>query len=290
MTNKENTALTALARQGFRFKKELGQNFIFNAFVLEQMADAAGIEPGDTVIEAGAGAGSLTAVLAERGAKVMAIELDKALIPYLRDRFRDEPCVEIIQGDVMKLDLDALAATGSGAPGGAAAAYKICANLPYNISSAFVTMVFRRLRGAEGGAVMLQKEVAGKVTAQPGQDDYGLLALAAAWYGEAKQVMVLEPAYFTPPPPVDSAVVAFRRRRLELGAEENALWLVIRGLFNQRRKNLLNGLKSLGAFTPANGRSWAEVLESAGIDHRRRPEALSLEEFAAIAAAAGYVA
>lgn len=278
MHSQKDPALAALNRQGFRFKRELGQNFLFNAFVLEQVAEAAEAGPGDTVIEAGAGAGSLTAVLAERGANVKAVELDRTLIPFLQNRFGGESRVEIIHGDVMKMDLDSLVS----------APYKICANLPFNISTAFVTMVFRRLRRAEGGAIMLQKEVAEKITARPGQENYGLLALAAAWYGETSQSMVLEPAYFTPPPPVDSAVIAFRRRSPVLGAEENALWLVIRSLFNQRRKNLLNGLKSLGAFIPSNGLSWAEALEDAGVDHRRRPETLSLEEFAAIVEAAGY--
>lgn len=278
-SNKDNPILTALARQGFHFKKELGQNFLFNPFILEQIAGCADIGEGDVVIEAGAGAGSLTSSLAARGAKVIAVELDRALIPFLEERFQNEPRVEIIRGDVMKLDLDALAAHRP---------YRICANLPYHISTAFISMVFRQLKNLEAGAVMLQKEVAEKVTALPGGEAYGPLALAAAWFGSAEKVMTLEPVYFTPPPPVDSAVIAFRRQRQAIGAEEKVLWLVIRGLFNQRRKNLLNGLKSLKPFVPRDGKTWPEALEEAGIDHRRRPETLSLWEFAAIVNAAGY--
>lgn len=277
MPEKDDPALAELARRGFRLKKELGQSFLFNKLILEQITEAAGIKRGDTVIEAGAGAGSLTAVLAQRQAKVIAVELDRDLIPFLKERFSKETGVEIIRGDILKLDLDALAPS-----------YKICANLPYHISTAFVTMAFRRLKGLEGGAFLLQKEVADKITAQPGQDNYGLLALAAAWYGEAERIMILEPAYFTPPPQVDSALIAFRRKAPVSAVKEDALWLAIRGVFNQRRKNLLNGLKALGTFTPSDGRDWAEVLEEAGVDRRRRPETLSLAEFTAIIAAAGY--
>jgi 16S rRNA (adenine1518-N6/adenine1519-N6)-dimethyltransferase len=285
-----HAVLAELTSRGFRFKKNLGQNFLFNTFVLEQIVDAAGISPGDAVVEAGAGAGSLTAVLVDRGAKVIAVELDRSLTPYLNERFQDEPGVEIIQGDIMKLDTDALIserADGEAVLPGEAP-YKICANLPYNITTAFMTKAFRQTKGLQAGAVLVQKEVADKVTALPGGDSYGLLALAAAWYGEAEQVMVLPPAYFTPSPPVDSAVVAFRRRYAESNADEKALWLVIRGLFTKRRKNLLNGLKSLGAFSPVNGADWAEALQAAGVDRHRRPETLSLAEFAAIVCAAGY--
>lgn len=282
--SKDHPALADLKRQGFRFKKELGQNFLFNSFILEEIADGAGVTTGDLVIEVGAGAGTLTAELAARGARVKSIELDRSLVPYLRQRFKEEPAVEIIQGDAMKLDLEALALQ-DGRP-----IYKIAANLPYHISTPFITMAFRQLKGLEGGAIMLQKEVADKVLASPGEEGYGLLALAAAWYGEVKLLMELEPDYFTPPPPVNSAVITFRRRPPDFGAavEEKALWLVIRGLFNQRRKSLLNGLKSLGAFLPAGGKGWQEVLEEAGIDSRRRPETLALEEFAAIVTIAGY--
>ena len=276
MANPSDPVLTALIRQGFRFKKELGQNFLFHPFILEQIAGCADICAGDVVIEAGAGAGSLTAVLAAIGARVIAVELDRALIPFLRKRFEQNPGVTILQGDIMKMDPDRLAE---------GEAYKICANLPYHISTAFLSGIFRHTEGLAAGAVLLQKEVADKVTALPGDDNYGLLALAAAWFGDTKQVMRLGPEYFTPPPPVDSAVVAFQRKPNKPDVEEEVLWRVIRGLFNQRRKNLLNGLKSLKPMAPQGGESWTEVLGKAGLDYRRRPETLSLEEFVLIARA-----
>ena len=281
MSNKirvaDDTALKLLTGRGFRFKKNLGQNFLFHPLLLEQIADAAGIAAGDTVVEAGAGAGSLTAVLADRGAKVIAIELDRALIPFLQERFKACPDVEIIQGDVMKLDPDAYAPS-----------YKMCANIPYNISTSFVDRAFRQLRGLESGAILLQRETADKVVALPGQEGYGLPALAAAWYGEVKRDISIPPEFFIPRPRVDSALITFRRRSQDAGVDARVLWLVVRGLFNQRRKNLHNGFKSLGALTPANGISWAEALEAAAVDSRRRPETLSLAEFTAILKAAGY--
>ena len=280
---KTDPTLAALKRRGFRYKKELGQHFLLNRFALEQIADSAGIAAGDVVVEAGAGAGSLTEVLAATGAVVVAVELDRSLIPFLRERFRDEPRVRIIHGDIMKLDPDALAAEA-----GASAPYKICANLPYHISSPFVNRAFRELKGLDAGAILLQKEVADKLTALPGEENYGIPALTALWFGQVRQVATLGPAYFYPPPQVDSAVVAFRRKPGAPGVEEKALWTVIRGLFNQRRKNLQNGFKSLGTFVPRTGESWASALEQAGVDFRRRPETLSLDEFAAILRAAGF--
>ena len=285
--------MTGLDRQGFRYKKEMGQHFLNNALLLEQIARYADIQAGDVVIEAGAGAGSLTSVLAASGAKVLAVELDKTLIPFLHLNFMDHTNVEIIQGDVMKMDLDALAAGVSGTEresyaSGNGPSYKICANLPYNISSAFITMAFRKLRGLTSGVLLLQKEVADKLTALPGEEAYGLLAIHAAWFGEVRQVMRIEPDYFTPAPSVDSALVTFRKLTRMADFDEKVLWLMIRGLFNQRRKNLLNGLKTLAPLAPRWGLGWAEVLEKTGVDYHRRPETLSLTEFIALVKAAGY--
>ena len=279
MANNDKQVLATLARQGFRFKKELGQHFLFNTFLLEQIADCAALGPGDVVVEAGAGAGSLTAALAATGAKVVAVELDRALIPYLEQRFQGEAGVDIVRGDVLHMDIDGLVPDR---------AYKLCANLPYNITTAFVTQVFRRLQGVESGAILLQKESADKITAQPGQEGYGLLALSAAWFGEVEQVMAIGPDYFHPKPSVDSALITFRRRPQAYGADEEALWQIIRSVFNHRRKNILNCLKPMSSPTPVPGKTWADILEETGVDAQRRPETLSLAEYAAITIAAGY--
>ena len=275
----ENPILKELKSRGFRFKKQLGQNFLFHPFVLSQIVEAAEVGPEDTVIEIGAGAGTLTEALAQKGAQVVAIELDKALLPLLFKRFADNPRVTIVEGNALRMDL-----------GQWAESYKVVANLPYHISTPMLTRLFRELRGVSGGAVMVQKEVAEKVTAKAGRAGYGMLALAAFAYGHVEQVMTLSPEYFVPPPPVDSAVLAFRRQPPTLPAEEGPLWQVIRGVLNQRRKSLTNGLKSLNAPVPKEGKTWVDVLAEAGIDGSRRGETLTLEEFAAITAAAGYFA
>ena len=291
-----NPVLASLYQQGFRFQTNMGQHFLFNSFLLQQIVHRAGIEAGDVVIEAGAGAGSLSEVLANMGTQLIAIELDRALIPFLQNRFRDNPAVDIVHGDVMKLDLDRLAeekegkGDNSGNSGECSRWYKLCANLPYNISTPFITLCFRQWKGLASGAVLLQKEVADKVTAKPGEDGYGMLSLAANWYGKVEQAMDIDPNYFIPRPPVDSALVTFTHIPHDFAVDEKALWLVIRALFNQRRKNVQNGLKSLSPMQPRGDRSWATVLELSGIDAQRRPETLSLMDFVSIVTTAGYTA
>jgi len=286
--DKADHVLSQLARRKFRFKKELGQNFLFNDFALRQIVDSAGIKPGDFVVEVGAGAGSLTRAIADKRAKVVAVELDRTLIPFLNELFRDEPDVRVARGDIMKMDIDTLIASVFDIDKDAdqPVPYKICANLPYNISTAFVTRAFRELRRMEAGAVLVQKEVADKITARPGQESYGPLSLAASWYGEVRQAFDLGPEYFTPAPPVFSTLVTFKRERERFtGVNERILWTIIRSLFNKRRKTALSGLRSIKDISPREGASWADVLDSAGIDRARRPETISLDEFALIAAA-----
>jgi 16S rRNA (adenine1518-N6/adenine1519-N6)-dimethyltransferase len=280
---KDQTALDLLKARKFKFKRQMGQNFIFNRWILNQIADYADIRSGESVVEVGAGAGTLTEVLAERGAKVLAVELDRSLMPVLQTRLKEFGNVQLLQGDVMAMDLDqATRQMGLEWP------YKIVSNLPYQISTPFLTMVFRQLKGVSEGVIMVQKEVALKVIAQPGTENYGMLSLGAAWFGQAEIVCELEPEYFTPAPPVDSAVLKIKRIPNKLGVEERALWTLIRGVMNQRRKNLLNGLKSLGGFVPRTGTTWSEVLEQAGISGQVRGETLSLDQFAAIVRMAGF--
>ncbi|MDR1193590.1 MAG: 16S rRNA (adenine(1518)-N(6)/adenine(1519)-N(6))-dimethyltransferase [Peptococcaceae bacterium] len=308
------TALTLadLRRQGFVFKKRLGQHFLLHRLILDQIADGAAIEPSDLVIEIGAGAGTLTEVLAERARRVLAIELDRDLVPFLRARFAANPQVEILAGDALDMDIDQLAADAAGAgeavadevaagkaasgevaagsPAGAGQprqpVCKIAANLPYQISAPFLTGVFRRWRSVAGGVVTVQKEVAKKIIARPGEEGYGLLSLAAAWYGQAEIILELPPAYFTPPAPVDSAAVAFRRRRETPAVEEQALWRLIQAALGQRRKTLGNALKSLTDPGSLKGMDWRQAANAAGIDLCRRGETLSLDEFIALAQAA----
>ena len=283
MNPKDQTALDLLKARKFKFKRQMGQNFIFNRWILNQIADYADIRSGESVVEVGAGAGTLTEVLAERGAKVLAVELDRSLMPVLQTRLKEFENIQLMQGDVMAMDLDQTTRQM-----GLEWPYKIVSNLPYQISTPFLTMVFRQLKGVSEGVIMVQKEVALKVIAQPGTENYGMLSLGAAWFGQAEIVCELEPEYFTPAPPVDSAVLKIKRIPNKLGVEERALWTLIRGVMNQRRKNLLNGLKSLGGFVPRTGATWSDVLEQAWISGQVRGETLSLDQFAAIVRVAGF--
>ena len=274
-----------LIRGGFRPKRELGQNFLLNRFALEQIVDCAGIEPGDLVIEAGAGTGSLTDVLVERGARIVAIELDSRLIPYLSSKYRGIENVRIIHGDVQKQDIDTLAScfcTDTQPTKLSPLPYKICANLPYGISTAFITRAFRELRALCMGAFLVQKEVAQKLIALPGQEGFGMLTLAANRFGEVRSELSLGPEYFTPPPPIDSTVISFRRRVFDPSVDEQTLWRIIRSSYNHRRKSLLNGLKAAGLSGPGPKIDWGQILAKADIDGRRRPETLSLDEYMTI--------
>lgn len=283
MSNKDQEVQNLLKARNFKYKRQMGQNFIFNRWLLNQIADYAEIKPGESVVEVGAGAGTLTEVLAQHGAKVLALELDRSLMPILQTRLKDCETVQLLQGDVLSMDLDQVTRQM-----GLEWPYKIVSNLPYQISTPFLTMVFRQLKGVSEGVIMVQKEVAQKVIAQPGTEHYGMLSLGAAWFGQAEILCELEPQCFTPAPPVDSAVLKIKRCSNQLGVEERALWTLIRGVMNQRRKNLLNGLKSLGGFVPRTGAAWSEVLEQAGISGQCRGETLSLDQFAAIVRAAGF--
>lgn len=281
---KNTTAvLDLLKSRRFKFKRQLGQNFITNSFILNHIVDFAELVPNNMVVEVGAGAGTLTEVIAQREAQVLAIELDRSLIPILQLRLKDYSNIEVLQGDVLSLDLDQIVKER-----GHTAPYKIVANLPYQISKPFLTCVFRQLKGLSDGVILVQKEVAQKVVAQPGTEGYGMLSLAAAWFGECSIVLELEPEFFTPAPPVDSALLRIQRRPNLLAVDEQALWTLIRGVLNQRRKTLLNGLKSLGGFQPKQNMSWQEVLEISGIPGNCRGEELSLEQFALIIRTAGY--
>jgi len=280
---KNDPLMALLKAKGFKFKRNLGQNFLFNPWILNEIVDFAELLPNDIIVEVGAGAGTLTEVLAQRQAQVISIELDRTLIPILQERLKDYSNVSLVQGDALSLDIDQLVKDqGFNCP------YKIVSNLPYQISTPFLTKVFRQLQGVSDGVILVQKEVAQKVVAAPGSEGYGMLSLAAKWFGDCSIVLELGPDYFTPEPPVDSALLKFRRLPNNFAVDEKALWTLIRGIMNQRRKNLFNGLKSLGAFQPKNSLSWQEVLEQAGISGICRGENLSMQQFVDIIKAAGY--
>lgn len=263
---------------GYRAKKSLGQNFLVDESVITDIADAAGIDSGTLAIEIGPGMGALTGELVSRAGRVVAIELDKELIPILRAKFFDSSNLEIINEDVLKVDMASLIA--SRASEGAFRASKVCilGNLPYYITTPIIMGLLEARLPAESITVMVQKEVAERMASGPGGKDYGVLSLSVAYYSECGYVRDVGPECFRPQPKVDSAVVKLKLLKeppVQVRSAE-MLFRTIKAGFGQRRKTLSNSLE--GGGLPRDSISTA--LRAAEIDPKRRAETLSLAEFA----------
>jgi 16S rRNA (adenine1518-N6/adenine1519-N6)-dimethyltransferase len=259
-----------------RPRKRFGQHFLEPAWVAKVVA-AIGPEPDQTFLEIGPGRGALTAALAPRVARLVAVEIDRDLAALLPARM--PPTVRIVEGDALDADLAGLL-DGERLPA------RVAGNLPYNVAT---PIVIRLLAAAGGGrvlrdaTVMLQQEVAERVVARPGSAEYGPLAIATALDADAERVLTLPPGAFRPPPKVMSAVVRlrFRTPAVEVG-DRAAFERLVRGAFQQRRKTILNALAAPAA---ALGRNAADLLERAGLDPGVRPGDVPLEGFAALARA-----
>ena len=266
---------------GFKNAKSLGQNFLTDPGVIDAMVEAAEIGPDDLVIEIGPGIGVLTRGIAARAGEVIAVELDKALIPVLNFTLADFNNVEILNEDILKVDLTALIDE----KGYSAEHVKIMGNLPYYITTPIITGLLENHVPAKYITIMMQKEVADRVRAVPGSKTFGALSVAVQFRSLVAEVVEVPRDSFFPAPKVDSEVL-----RLELLAEpavavnsQEMFFKVVKAGFGQRRKTLLNSLAG-GGFDKDLVRS---ALEKAGIDEMRRAETLSLEEFAALADAMG---
>ncbi len=270
-----NDIRALLSRHGFRFSKALGQNFLTAAWVPARIAEEAGLDDNTGVVEIGPGIGCLTAELAKRAGKVAAIELDKALLPVLRETLADFDNVRVVHGDATRLDLRALAAREL--PG---LRPVVCANLPYNVTTPLLTAILEA--GCfETVTVMIQREVARRICAGPGNADYGAFGLFVQWHCETELLFDVPPSCFVPQPKVSSSVIRLKRREVPPVPvrDEKLLFRVIRAAFNQRRKTLVNALSSgLGL---DKGLTEA-LLAGLGLDPRVRGEALDLETFAAL--------
>ena len=270
-----NEIRALLARHGFRFSKSLGQNFLTAAWVPERIADESGLDEETGVVEVGPGIGCLTAELAKRAGKVAAIELDKALLPVLRETLRDFDNVTVIPGDAARMDLRAL--VEKELPG---LRPVVCANLPYNVTTPLLTALIEA--GCfETITVMIQREVARRICASPGSADYGAFGLFVRWHCETELLFDVPPGCFVPQPKVTSSVVRLTRRKTPPVPvkDEKLLFRVIRAAFNQRRKTLVNALSAGLGF----GKDELEaVLRECGLDPRVRGEALDLAAFAAL--------
>jgi 16S rRNA (adenine1518-N6/adenine1519-N6)-dimethyltransferase len=257
-------------------KKWLGQHFLRDMSVPPRIADAAGLEAGDCVVEVGPGLGVLTEELArrldpERG-KLVAVELDGELLPGLRERFGKQGHVSFVQGDVLDIPPEELS---GGRP------YKVVANLPYYITSAILRHFLDAAYKPQSLTVMVQREVAQRMAAKP--PDMGLLSVAVQFYGEARIAFRVPPGAFRPPPKVDSAVVHIRVYGQDdkpvQPTSEAGFFRVVQAGFSQKRKQLVNTLASGLGLPKGVAR---HMLESAGISPDRRAETLSLAEWAAL--------
>ena len=266
-----------MERHGFTFSKSLGQNFIVNPSVCPRIAQEGGAAPGVGVIEIGAGIGVLTAELARRADKVVCVEIDRRLLPILAETLADFSNITIVNADVMKTDLAALIAREF--PG---MEVVVCANLPYYITSPILMSLLEQRLPIRSITVMVQKEAAQRICAQPGTRDSGAISAAVRYYSQPRVLFPVSRGSFLPAPEVDSAVI-----RLDLHptppvavADEATLFRVIRGAFGQRRKTVLNTLSAALELPKEETRT---LLEQAGVPATARAEALTLEQFAAIA-------
>ncbi len=273
---------TVLAAMGLRLHRARGQHFLVNRHVLDRIVAASQAGPDDTVLEVGPGIGTLTVALARTGAAVVAVEVDRRFIPALRAACRSYPQVRIMQADAMELTAAELRAVG---------ATKVVSNLPYSIASPLLINLLLA-DTARRMVVMVQREVADRITAPPGGKEYGLLSVVVQARATPHAVMSVPRTAFFPPPKVASSVV-----RLEVGGEPAVpleamphFMEVVRAAFGQRRKMLRSALQAAGGRLGGGpGRPSAAEVERAcglaGIDPRRRGESLSVAEFARLAEA-----
>lgn len=268
-----------LIRHGFHFSKSMGQNFLIAGWVPQDIADAAELDEDCAVLEIGPGIGPLTQQLARRAKKVVAVELDPALLPILNETLSNHTNVEIIHSDVMRLDLTAIVADKF-----SGLIPKVCANLPYNITTPVLTKLldagcFRSI------TVMIQREVARRICAAPGDSDCGAFSLFCQYHASCEFLFEVPPDCFLPAPKVTSAVVRLTPHATPpVDGDVDAIFSVVKAAFAQRRKTLLNALSSVygNHFSKDTLR---QVIVNCGLSENVRGEQLGLEQFSALAKA-----
>lgn len=266
-------------KYSFAFQKKFGQNFLIDSNVLESIIRGAEITKDDFVLEIGPGIGTMTQYLCEAARQVVAVEIDKMLIPILEDTLSEYDNVEVINQDVLKVDIKSLAEEkNNGKP------IKVVANLPYYITTPIIMGLFESGVPIDSITIMVQKEVADRMQTGPGSKDYGALSLAVQYYATAKVILNVSATCFMPRPNVDSAVIKLIRHKEPTVnvVDEKLMFKIIRASFNQRRKTLVNGLKNSPELSFSKEQI-VKAIEKIGKPETIRGEALTLEEFAELA-------
>lgn len=270
-----NEIKALLARNGFRFSKSMGQNFLIQSWVPEDIAAASGAGPGTGVLEVGPGIGPLTRQLARRADKVASVELDRSLLPILKETLADCPNAEIVPGDILKTDIPALVEEKFAGLKAVA-----CANLPYNITTPVITALLQS-QCFQAVTVMIQREVAKRICAQPGTAEYGAFTLLCQYYAHCEVLFDVPPSCFLPAPKVTSSVIRMTVREAPpVPVGDPALFFrVVRGAFAQRRKTLINSLSS--SLTDFVGKEEVtQALRACNLTETIRGERLTFADFA----------
>ena len=276
--NPKNT-IEVIQKYDFDFQKKFGQNFLIDERVLEKIISAAEVNKDDFVLEIGPGIGTMTQYLAENAREVMAVEIDKNLIPILSDTLSAYDNVSILNADILKVDIAKIVEEKNGGK-----PVKVVANLPYYITTPIIMGLFESHVPIDSITVMVQKEVADRMQVGPGTKDYGALSLAVQYYAKPKIVANVPPNCFMPRPKVGSAVIKLERYEkppVEV-KDEKLMFRIIRASFNQRRKTLVNGLKNSSEI-PFSKEQIEQALGMCGLSLSVRGEALTLAQFAQLA-------
>lgn len=272
-----SNTIEVLKKYNFSFQKKFGQNFLIDTHVLEKIIEESEITPDDCVLEIGPGIGTMTQYLAENARKVIAVEIDKALIPILSDTLSAYDNVTVINDDILKVDIQKLCDEYNGGK-----PIKVVANLPYYITTPIIMGLFESHVPLKSITIMVQKEVADRMQEGPGSKEYGALSLAVQYYAKPEIVANVPPNCFMPRPNVGSAVIKLTRYEeppVKVD-DEQYMFALVRASFNQRRKTLANGLTNGGLGLTRE--MVTEALGEMGLSETIRGEALTLEQFASL--------
>lgn len=277
LSNPKNT-IEIIKKYEFAFQKKFGQNFLIDPHVVEKIIRSAVLSREDCVLEIGPGIGTMTQYLAEAARKVIAVEIDRNLIPILSETLKDYDNVTVINQDILKTDVRELSDQYNGGR-----PIKVVANLPYYITTPIIMGLFEGHVPVESITVMVQKEVADRMQVGPGTKDYGALSLAVQYYARPEIVACVPPNCFIPRPKVGSAVIRLTRHEIcpVKAADEALLFSLIRAAFNQRRKTLVNAVGNAADLEISKEAVRRALLET-GLSETVRGEALTLEQFAAL--------